>query len=202
MIGSFASSRKRLGFFGGTFDPPHLGHLELANLAIKQARLDKLLICPAYHAPLRTEPPLFSALDRLAMIQKICQAYEKMEPWDYEIQLQKTCFTYDTVIDLEKHFPDHKIFLLVGADQFSRLHLWQKHDALIEKVHFLVFARDTSKIKQPEVGNVEATFMENALINISSTDIRDKLCNQLFPDQLLPKEVSSFIKQKNLLSLN
>jgi len=202
MIGSFPSNRKRLGFFGGTFDPPHLGHLELAKLAIEHARLDKLLICPAYHAPLRTEPPLFPALDRLAMIQRICQTYEIMEPWDYEIKLQKTCFTYDTMIDLEKHFPDHKIFLIVGADQFSQLHLWQKHKALTEKVHFLVFARHTSKINQPEIENVEATFMENALINITSTDIRGKLRNQAFPDQLLPEEVTNFIKNNNLLSLN
>ena len=193
---------KRVGFFGGTFDPPHFGHLAIAKLAIEKAELDKLFLCPAYSAPLRTEPALFSAVDRLRMIEEICKLDQKMDVWDKEIKLARSQFTFDTIVEFKKHFPDHQIFLLLGADQFARLNLWHKHMDLSKLVHFLVFARNTEKIKQPPQENMEVTFVENDLIDISSTDIRDKLRNQVFPDKLFPLEVANYLKQKNLFPLN
>ena len=193
---------KKVGFFGGTFDPPHLGHLSLARLAIEKAHLDKLFLCPAYSAPLRTEPALFSAKDRLRMVEEICKLDQKMNIWDKEIKLARSQFTFDTIVEFKKNFSDHQIFLLLGADQFSRLNQWYKPMELSKLVHFLVFARNTETIKHSPLKNMEVTFMENALIPISSTDIRDKLRNQVFPDKLLPIEVANYLKQKNLFPLN
>ena len=193
---------KRVGFFGGTFDPPHFGHLAIAKLAIEKAKLDKLYLCPAYSAPLRTEPALFSAVDRLRMIEEICKLDQKMDVWDKEIKLARSQFTFDTIVEFKKHFPDHQVSLLLGADQFARFNQWYKPLDLSKLVHFLVFARNTEKIKQPPQENMEVTFMENDLIDISSTDIRDKLRNQVFPDKLLPIEVANYLKQKNLFPLN
>jgi len=193
---------KRVGFFGGTFDPPHFGHVAIAKLAIEKAELDKLFLCPAYSAPLRTEPALFSAVDRLRMIEEICKLDQKMDAWDEEVKLARSQFTFDTIVEFKKHFPDHQIFLLLGADQFARLDQWYKPLDLSKLVHFLVFARNTEKIKQLPHENMEVTFMENDLIDISSTDIRDKLRNQVFPDKLFPIEVAYYLKQKNLFPLN
>ena len=193
---------KRVGFFGGTFDPPHLGHLALAKLAIERAELDKLFLCPAYSAPLRTEPALFSAVDRLRMIEEICKLDQKIDIWDEEIKLARSRFTFDTIVEFKKHFPDHQIFLLLGADQFSRLDQWYKPQDLSKLVHYLVFARNAEEMPAPLLENMAVTFMENDLIDISSTDIRDKLRNQVFPDKLLPIEVANYLKQKNLFPLN
>ena len=193
---------KRVGFFGGTFDPPHLGHLALAKLAIEKAELDKLFLCPAYSAPLRTEPALFSAMDRLRMIEEICKLDRKMDIWDKEIKLSRSQFTFDTIVEFKKHYPENQIFLLLGADQFSRLKQWYKPMELSQLVHFLVFARNEEEKPPPPLENMEVTFMENDLIHISSTDIRDKLRNQVFPDKLLPVEVANYLKQKNLFHLN
>ena len=193
---------RRVGFFGGTFDPPHLGHLALAKLAIEKAELDKLFLCPAYSAPLRTEPALFSAMDRLRMIEEICKLDQKMDIWDEEIKLARSRFTFDTIVEFKKHFPDHQIFLLLGADQFSRLDQWYKPQDLSKLVHYLVFARNAEEMPAPLLENMAVTFMENDLIDISSTDIRDKLRNQVFPDKLLPIEVANYLKQKNLFPLN
>ena len=193
---------KRVGFFGGTFDPPHLGHLALAKLAIEKAELDKLFLCPAYSAPLRTEPALFSAMDRLRMIEEICKLDQKMDVWDEEIKLERSQFTFDTIVEFKKHFPDHQTFLLLGADQFSRLDQWYKPQDLSKLVHYLVFARNAEEMPAPLLNNMVVTFMENDLIDISSTDIRDKLRNQVFPDKLLPIEVANYLKQKNLFPLN
>ena len=193
---------RRVGFFGGTFDPPHLGHLALAKLAIEKAKLDKLFLCPAYSAPLRTEPALFSAMDRLRMIEEICKLDRKMDVWDGEVQLARSQFTFDTIVEFKKHFPEHQIFLLLGADQFSRLDQWYKPQDLSKLVHYLVFARNAEEMPAPLLENMVVTFMENDLIDISSTDIRDKLRNQVFPDKLLPIEVANYLKQKNLFPLN
>lgn len=193
---------RRVGFFGGTFDPPHLGHIALARLAIQRAQLGKLFLCPAYSAPLRTEPTIFTAMDRLKMIEAICKVHEKMEVWDKEIKLSKTQFTFDTIVEFKKHYPENQIFLLLGADQFSRLNQWHKPIELSKLVHFLVFARNEEEMPSPPLDNMEVTFMENALIHISSTDIRDKLRNQVFPDKLLPVEVANYLKQKNLFTQN
>ena len=193
---------KRVGFFGGTFDPPHLGHLALAKLAIEKAELDKLFLCPAYSAPLRTEPALFSAMDRLRMIEEICKLDQKMDIWDEEIKLERSQFTFDTIVEFKKHFPDHQIFLLLGADQFSRLDQWYKPQDLSKLVHYLVFARNAEDMPAPPLEHMVVSFIENDLIDISSTDIRDKLRNQVFPDKLLPIEVANYLKQKNLFPLN
>jgi nicotinate-nucleotide adenylyltransferase len=193
---------KRVGFFGGTFDPPHLGHLALAKLAIEKAEQDKLFLCPAYSAPLRTEPALFSAVDRLRMIEEICKLDQKMDVWDEEIKLERSQFTFDTIVEFKKHFPDHQIFLLLGADQSSRLDQWYKPQDLSKLVHYLVFARNAEEMPASRLKNMVVTFMENDLIDISSTDIRDKLRNQVFPDKLLPIEVANYLKQKNLFPLN
>ena len=193
---------RRVGFFGGTFDPPHLGHLALAKLAIEKAELDKLFLCPAYSAPLRTEPALFSAMDRLRMIEEICKLDQKMDIWDEEVKIARSPFTFDTIVEFKKHFPDHQIFLLLGVDQFSRLDQWYKPQDLSKLVHYLVFARNAEEMPAPLLENMAVTFMENDLIDISSTDIRDKLRNQVFPDKLLPIEVANYLKQKNLFPLN
>ena len=193
---------KRVGFFGGTFDPPHLGHLALAKLAIEKAELDKLFLCPAYSAPLRTEPALFSAVDRLRMIEEICKLDQKMDVWDEEIKLERSQFTFDTIVEFKKNFPDHQIFLLLGADQSSRLDQWYKPQDLSKLVHYLVFARNAEEMPASRLKNMVVTFMENDLIDISSTDIRDKLRNQVFPDKLFPIEVANYLKQKNLFPLN
>ena len=73
---------------------------------------------------------------------------------------------------------------------------------LSQLVHFLVFARNEEEKPPPPLENMEVTFMENDLIHISSTDIRDKLRNQVFPDKLLPVEVANYLKQKNLFTQN
>ena len=141
-------------------------------------------------------------MDRLRMIEEICKLDRKMDIWDKEIKLSKTQFTFDTIVEFKKHYPENQIFLLLGADQFSRLKQWYKPMELSQLVHFLVFARNEEDMPSPPLENMEVTFMENALIHISSTDIRDKLRNQVFPDKLLPVEVANYLKQKNLFHLN
>ena len=121
----------RIGFFGGSFDPIHNGHLCLATQAIEQAALDTLLLCPAYHAPLRSEKPFFKATDRLAMLERIALEHTRIEVFPHEILQGKVCFTRDTLLEVAKKFPGAEILLLLGADQFAKLPQWKFIDELV-----------------------------------------------------------------------
>ena len=97
MPDSTSSIPDRVGFFGGSFDPIHLGHLRLAEEAIRFASLNLLLFCPAFHAPLRDEKPFFSSQQRLDMLYRITEHNPRMDVCRIELEKQKTCFTYETL---------------------------------------------------------------------------------------------------------
>ena len=193
--------RPRLGLFGGTFDPLHLGHLKLAQLALQKGQLDKLLLCPAYQAPLRTEPPLFPASDRFAMVQTVCQENARFEACPIEIEHRKLRFTLDTVKELSKQYPSYDLFVIIGADQFNQLSKWKSIEELIEMVHFLVFARGSQQVPEPPLPEVRMTFMENPLIDLSSTTIRKNLRSGILPFDKLPATVCSYLTEHNLFPL-
>jgi len=195
------ATRPRLGFFGGTFDPPHLGHITLARLAMEQAKLDKLLLCPAHHAPLREEPPLFSGQDRLGMVRSICMVNPGMEACPIEVDYGRVRYTYETILEIKELYPDYDIFLLLGSDQFSRLKLWKNTDKFINLVHFLIFNRDSTTYEQAPLKDIRVTFMNNDLINLSSTKIRQELRSGNSSDSSLPKEVSKYLQENNLFPI-
>ena len=195
---SSTAKRPRLGFFGGTFDPPHLGHVTLARLAMEHAKLDKLLLCPAHHAPLREETPLFSGKDRLGMVRSICMATPGMEACSLEVDHGTVRYTYKTILEISELYPGYDIFLLLGADQFSQLHQWKNTDKLINLVHFLIFNRDIATSEQAPIKDIQVTFMNNNLINLSSTKIRQELRSGNSSDSSLPREVSKYLQENNL----
>lgn len=192
----------RIGFFGGTFDPPHLGHIKIAQQAIELANLEKVFFCPAYHAPLRDLPALFSAEDRLAMIDSICHNHPKMEVCEVEINHGKTRYTHETISELSQKFPAHKFYLIIGEDQFSRLHLWENLEGLAKMVHFLVFSRESQACPTADLPDIEVTFAGNSRIDLSSTIIREQICKGILPQSLLPPEVIFYLKEQNLFSHN
>ena len=190
-----SSIRSRLGFFGGSFDPPHLGHIELAKQAVIDAKLDTLLLCPAFHAPMRDQAPHFSARDRLGMIESICRNHKNFVPCSLEVDHQSTRFTYETLCEVRKEYPLHDLFLLLGDDQFNKLEQWENPSELAKLVHFLVFYRGKASSNPPNLPNLKFTTIKNRPINISSTAIRKQLSVGHVPVQYLPAEVSNYLTQ-------
>ncbi len=197
-----SSTSRRIGFFGGSFDPPHTGHLEIARLAIDHGNLDKLLVCPAHHAPLRDETPLFSSDQRMAMVRELCAHHPKMEVCPIEIDHGKVRFTFDTIMEIASLYPAGQLFLIIGSDQFSRLGEWKSIEMLVQMVHFLVFARGSSVLPSPPLSGLRMTPMNNPLFNLSSTRIREQLASGRIPEDQLPKEVIKILKKYDLPSLS
>jgi nicotinate-nucleotide adenylyltransferase len=200
MLGSSSTSLPRVGFFGGSFDPIHNGHFSLATQAIEQANLDTLLLCPAYHAPLRAEKPFFQAKDRLAMLEGIARDHAKIQVFPHEVEQGKVCFTHDTLLAVQEEFPKTEILLLLGVDQFAKLPQWKFIDELLKLVTFLVFSRKSDMTSpHPPLPALKFQQMKNDLIDLSSTLIRQKIQNGKSIRNDIPKPAYNYLNQRNLL---
>ena len=200
MLDSSSTSLPRIGFFGGSFDPVHNGHLSLATQAIEQAGLETLLLCPAHHAPLRTETPFFKAGDRLAMLEEIAREHAKIEVFPHEILQGKVCFTRDTLLEVAEKFPGTEILLLLGADQFAKLPQWKFIDELVKLVTFLVFSRSSDMISsEPPLPEIKFERMNNELIDLSSTLVRQKIQNGQSVKNEIPGPAYDYLDKHSLL---
>lgn len=134
---------RKIALFGGTFDPPHLGHIAMARAAIDQAGVDEVLFIPCALSPHKTStPPAAPAADRLAMLKLATQDL----PWaivsDIDLQLPSPSFTWRTVKAIATSYPKGtQIHWILGADQWENLELWARPEFLRDHLHFLVLPR-------------------------------------------------------------
>tara|TARA_B100001093_G_scaffold334903_1_gene319765 strand:+ start:107 stop:724 length:618 start_codon:yes stop_codon:yes gene_type:complete len=193
------STPSRIGFFGGSFDPIHNGHLFIIEEFIQNFELDRLFLCPAYQAPLREKKPLFNPIQRLEMARLVAHSNQKLEVLDFEINQPKTSFTYETIQEVKKSYPKSKIFLAIGLDQFEKISTWRWIRELSKEVHFIVFSRGRINAPAPSIFDIEYTFIQNPLIDISSTQIRKRLQQGESVAQWIPDEILSYLEKNNLL---
>ena len=193
------STPSRIGFFGGSFDPIHYGHLLIIEKSIQNFELDLLLLCPAYQAPLREQKPIFNPIQRLEMARLVAHSNEKLEVLDFEINQPKTSFTYETIQEVKKGYPNSKIFLAIGLDQFEKLSTWRWIKELSKEVHFIVFARGQITSPAPSISDIQYTFIQNPLIDISSTQIRKCIQKGESVAEWIPDVILSYLEKNNLL---
>jgi len=172
---------KTIAIFGGSFDPPHLGHEVVVIQSLKVLRdIDKLIVVPTYLNPFKTESFLSSEI-RFNLVKKLFEDEKKVYVSDYEIQQNKSVYTIDTVKFLKKQYNAKKVYLIVGADNVEKLHLWHQYDELINFVEVVVVSRkdytcDCITIKVD--------------VDVSSTQLRQEL-----DLDLIPKKIQNEVKQ-------
>lgn len=132
----------KIGIFGGSFDPPHVGHEAIVNESLKKLDMDKLMIVPTYLSPFKHEFFL-PAATRLQLLEKLFQSNEKIEVCDYEVKQGRPVFSIETVRYLQAHYKCTKIYLIIGEDNLEKLHLWHEFDALKQLVEFVVATRNS-----------------------------------------------------------
>jgi nicotinate-nucleotide adenylyltransferase len=128
-LGVSAATPRRVGLFGGAFDPPHDAHVALARAAVEQLRLDRLHIAPtgnAWHRP----RPLSPAADRLAMCRLAFDGLPKVVVDDCELRRHGPTYTIDTLTELRALYPEAELFLQIGADQAAAFHTWKRADEI------------------------------------------------------------------------
>ena len=163
----------RLGVFGGTFDPPHLGHLLVAVDACERLGLDRLLLVPAATQPLKAGRESAPVADRLAMTRLLAGADARFGIDDSEIERGGLSFTVDTLRALRTREPTATLLLCVGADAFARFADWREPDTIAQLATVAVLARSG---RQPDAAALAAVrgavTVSVRCVDISSTEIR------------------------------
>ncbi len=174
-----------IGFFGGSFDPPHKGHEEIASLAIDLLELDILYICPAGGVVENKKPAASSYKKRLQMTNQAFSSLPRAKVVNWE-QGKVPSYTYDTVASLiERKKTPTNYFVIMGADSFLNIRSWKKYEQLCSLVKIAVFPRKgisgqlvkgfTNDLKQTSSCFDKLIFVEKDVSNISSSEIRKKI---------------------------
>ncbi len=195
---------ERIGIFGGTFNPPHLGHIRAARQAIDSLKLDRLLLIPDRVAPHKQIPEGSpDPWQRLEMLRLAARDIPGVEVFDLELRREGPSYTYQTVLDLKQSRPQAQWILCMGTDMFLSFPTWKNPDVILENADLAVFYRGESReqtaierrIREMAPGKVQ--LVQNDITPISSTDIRRLLIFQCAAGWL-PGPVLDYIKAGGL----
>jgi nicotinate-nucleotide adenylyltransferase len=163
------ASPVRLGLFGGTFDPPHIGHILAASDACEQLSLDTVVFVPNAVQPLKAAHRTASAADRLEMVRLACQGDARFAVDSIEVERGGLSFTVDTLRAYRERHPVAALFLLVGEDAAATLPSWREPAAILEIAELVVLARGDA------VGGSVGRRLDTRRIDISATEIRERV---------------------------
>lgn len=195
--------KKRVGLLGGTFDPIHIGHLNLALEAQEKFGLDEILFCPAYLSPFKqTETGIASAEDRLQMTSLAIEGIPGFKLLDYEVKKASISYTIDTVRFLKKSFPHYQYFLILGEDHLKTFMTWKEAAELMKLAPLKVASRlgvcSTADMPKEYHHTLHEGCFRIRNLEISSTDLRERLAQGLYSKHLIPPKVVDYIRQHRL----
>ena len=202
-------SKRFTAIFGGTFDPIHSGHLKLAEKVLEEDLADEVMFVPAGKPPHKLDKPITAANHRLEMVKLVLDEYPDFSVSDYEIVNQrKTSYTVNTLRALQAAFPERRFRLMMGMDNFLELNTWHKFQEIISEYELIVFTRPkTRKIAMAQItekfGNKFAHKLEHSIIDsvevdLSSTEIREKVANGEELSGLVLPSVAEYIRENGL----
>jgi nicotinate-nucleotide adenylyltransferase len=188
---------KRIGLFGGSFDPVHLGHLLVAQAAREELNLDRLFFVPAAQSPFKPEQPPSPPHERVRLLRLALVNWDWCEVDEQELHRGGISFTIDTVRDYATRFAFAELFYLVGADHASELHKWRAADELARLAKFVVIPRPGQS-----AGTLPSPFCGLKLVGfpvaVSSSQIRARARGKLPLQPLVPAAVAEAIRNNGL----
>ena len=197
---------KKIGIYGGTFNPPHTGHLQAAKQAVEVLDLDLLLMIPDRIAPHKDIPAGSPTPEqRLEMLRIALAGEEKILPSDIELRREGVSYTYLTLEALREQYPEEELILLMGTDMFLSFESWKEPERICDLASLGVFYRGEKGEKEKilaQKANLEAKgarveLVENDIINISSTQLRRLLAFHA-ADEFLPAGIGEYIRANGL----
>jgi nicotinate-nucleotide adenylyltransferase len=192
-------SKQKIGIVGGTFDPIHLGHLAIAQLALEHFLLDKIIFIPAYIPPHKLRTISVSAEHRLAMLRRAVNGNKRFEVWDGEIERGGISYTIDTLLNLKKSHPDSLFHFIIGSDNIVEILTWHKYKSILNSITLCVSHRPGYSMKMPdELKKADIATFPSPEWGISSKMIRKYLANNISCKYLLPDTVYIYIKKTGL----
>ncbi|MGA7274163.1 MAG: nicotinate-nucleotide adenylyltransferase [Candidatus Udaeobacter sp.] len=182
---------KKIGIYGGTFDPIHHAHLILARDALETLNLDEIVFVPAAIAPLKKTAPVASGELRLAMLRAAIMGESKFFVDDCELRRPPPSYTIDTIEKVRQRNRRTAIYCLIGQDNVKRLTKWRRFDELEKMVNFVILDRTG----QPPTSSYPVI---NRKIDISATEIRMRVASGRSIRYLVPPAVEEIIRREKL----
>ncbi|WP_040207907.1 nicotinate-nucleotide adenylyltransferase [Neobacillus jeddahensis] len=185
---------KKVGILGGTFDPPHYGHLLIANEVLSALQLDEIWFMPNHEPPHKKKQESVMDEDRLQMLKLAIAGNPDFVIQPIELERIGPSYTADTMKILNHDYPDHQFFFIIGADMIEYLPKWHKIDELVQHVQFVGVERP-SYSRQTDF---PVLYVDVPAIDISSSMIRDRVRFGKTVRYLLPDPVIDYIEEKHL----
>jgi nicotinate-nucleotide adenylyltransferase len=185
----------RLGLLGGSFNPIHHGHLITAVRAAEAARLDRVLFIPASVSPLKGGRSLASARDRWTMLKAALRGNPLFEASDLELRRGGVSYTVDTLRELRRSRPKARLYWILGTDAAAQLHRWKSPDEVRLLAELVVIARPGARVPRTVP---RASVVRAPLLDISSSEIRDRIRRGLSVRYMVPDAVERQIRRKGL----
>ena len=193
----------KIGIFGGSFDPIHTGHAIIAHHIISNGIVDRLWMMVSPLNPLKLDKKRQVAdTDRLRMVEMVTRHMEHVEPSAFEFTMPKPSYTIDTLNALQEKFPDDEFYLVIGGDNWEVFDKWRNSEEILAKYHLLIYPRLGYEVTIPEELKDRVTLVDAPIIELSSTQIRERLAKGQSVRYYVPDEVLEFIERNHLYSKN
>lgn len=194
----------RIGIFGGAFNPVHNGHINLAENYLNAMALDKVIFIPTYKPPHKSDNELVSGQDRINMLS-LALTDKRFEISTIEFEREQKSYTYDTLKELKKLYPDDSLYLIIGSDQFLSFDKWYRYKDILEMATLCSFPRENNDNERLEMlryskqlGAEDSIILDKPVYKVSSSEIREKIRQEQDISGLVPDAVEKYITEKGL----
>ncbi len=188
-----------IGILGGAFNPPHIGHLVVAESVREHLRLDKVFFVPTADPPHRIDVGRATAAARLEMTRLAVQGNSTFEVSDIEVQRPGKSYSIDTLTAFESFYPKARLFLLIGSDNLAEFHTWKSPREIIARCELVIFPRSGFAMGEIKSEFAKAAQVVNAPhIGVSASEIRRRVKRGLSIRYLVPSAVEDYIMKHGL----
>ena len=195
---------KRIGILGGTFDPPHIGHMIIARTAMEQFGLCEVLIMTGGNPPHKDGDHITPAEVRHAMVRLAAEGEPRLVPFDFEVHKETYSYTAETITELKKQNPDTEYYFIIGEDSLNDIVKWYRPDIIAQNCVLLVYPRGTSSQleelieERKKTLNADIRIIASPVFGISSTEIRERVKCGKSIKYLVPDAVERYIRVNKL----
>jgi nicotinate-nucleotide adenylyltransferase len=198
------TKKKQVGIYGGSFDPIHFGHLNLAIEVMESQRLDEVWFVPTASSPHKQERGATAADQRLKMVELAAEGVPQFHVLDLEVKRKGLSYTIDTVEELVRRSPEVQLYLILGDDNIRGFHSWHRVCDLIKLVPLIIGSRFSVTLLDEVEGArelleaVEQGRCDTAIMEISATDVRNRLNKGFYCGHLIPEIVLDYIRIEHI----
>ena len=197
-----SSIGRRIGVFGGTFDPAHNGHIAVALFALTAFSLDEVLMVVASDQWLREKAPMASAEHRLKMVRLAVADEENISGSDVDLRRSGPTYTVDTLKDLRNKYSNASLVLMSGLDSALSMDRWDRGDQLTQLAEIAVVGRPGETLDLDSLADThpakDANYLEGPMVDVSATLVRERIESGEGIDDLVPGVVAEYINEHGL----